>query len=127
MAQKRSGKAATSNGVRRKTVGNEELSEPVGPKWTFLTNHAHVLTVLDSEPDLILRKVALRVGITERAVMRIIGELDEAGVITRTREGRRNHYTINEGLPLRHPVEQHCTVGDLVLMFKQMLAGSNPD
>ena len=55
-------------------------------------------------------RLAQQIGITERAVMRIIGELDEGGVITRTREGRRNHYTINGDLPLRHPVEQHCTV-----------------
>jgi len=63
--------------------------------------------------------MAQRVGITERAVMRIIGELDEAGIIVRTREGRRNHYRINPDLALRHPIESHCTVGDLVNMFHQ--------
>jgi predicted transcriptional regulator len=95
--------------------------------WSFLTNHSHVLLCISEDPDITVRDLALQVGITERAVMRIIGELDEAGVITRTREGRRNHYTINDSMPLRHPVEQHCTVGDLVLMFKQMLAGSETD
>jgi hypothetical protein len=53
--------------------------------------------------------------------MRIIGELDEGGVLERTREGRRNHYTIHDDLPLRHPVEEHCTVGDLIRMFRQTL------
>lgn len=95
--------------------------------WSFLTNHAHVLLCISEDPDITVRDLALQVGITERAVMRIIGELDQGGVITRTREGRRNHYTINGDLPLRHPVEAHCTVDDLILMFKQMLAGSGRD
>ena len=51
--------------------------------------------------------------------MRIIGELDEAGVIERTREGRRNRYAIDPSCALRHPIEAHCTVGDLIEMFRQ--------
>ena len=77
---------------------------------------------LTEDPDITVRDLALQVGITERAVMRIIGELDEGGVLERRREGRRNHYTIHEDLPLRHPVEAHCTVGDLIRMFRQTMA-----
>jgi len=97
------------------------------PTWSFLTNHSHVLLCISDDPDITVRDLARLVGITERAVMRIIGELDEGGVITRTREGRRNHYTITGDLPLRHPVEAHCTVDDLILMFKQMRGASNHD
>lgn len=86
--------------------------------WHFLTNHAHVMLCISEDPDITVRDLALQVGITERAVMRIIGDLDEAGVLERTREGRRNHYTIHPDLKLRHPVEAHCTVGDLVEMFR---------
>jgi DNA-binding transcriptional ArsR family regulator len=89
--------------------------------WHFLTNHAHVLLCISRDPDITVRELAQRVGITERAVMRIIGDLDEADVIERTREGRRNHYEINVDLPLRHPVEDHCTVADLIGMFQQPL------
>ncbi len=89
--------------------------------WSFLTNHSHVLLCISEDPDITVRDLAIRVGITERAVMRIIGELDEGGVLERTREGRRNHYTIHDDLPLRHPVEEHCTVGDLIRMFRQTL------
>ena len=95
--------------------------------WSFLTNHSHVLLCISEDPDITVRDLALQVGITERAVMRIIGELDDGGVLNRTREGRRNHYTINSDLSLRHPVEKHCTVGDLIRMFKQMMAGSGSD
>ena len=85
-----------------------------GPAWTFLTNHARVLLCLAQEPDLRLREAAERIGITERAVQRIVADLEEAGVVTRTREGRRNTYTVDEDARLRHLNEAHVTVGDLL-------------
>jgi DNA-binding Lrp family transcriptional regulator len=69
---------------------------------------------LAASGDLTVREIALKVGITERAVIRIIGELEEGGVLVRVREGRRNNYTINEDAPLRHELERHRTVGDLI-------------
>lgn len=91
------------------------MSDPA-PAFTFLTNHSHVLLCLTRQPDLRLRDVAERVGITERAVQGIVGDLENVGVITRKREGRRNHYTVHLDRPLRHPVEAHRTVRDLVNM-----------
>jgi len=82
--------------------------------WTFLSNYAHVLVCLADNPDARLRDVAERVGITERTAFRLIGELEEAGILERAREGRRNHYVINTEAHLRHAIEQHCTVGDLL-------------
>jgi len=82
--------------------------------WTFLTNHSHVLICLAEEPDIRLRDVAGRVGITERAVQRIVTDLEEAGVLVRSREGRRNHYEIAPEVSLRHAVEAHNTVEDLL-------------
>ena len=87
---------------------------PPVARWTFLTNHSHVLIVLAQDPSLVLRAVASRVGITERAVQRIIADLEEAGVIERERVGRQNHYRVRTNVPLRHPIEAHRTVGDLV-------------
>lgn len=84
--------------------------------WTFLTNHAHVLLSLAANPDATLREVAQRVGITERAAHRIVSDLESEGAIKRTRDGRRNHYEIESRSPLRHPIEQHCSVGHLVEM-----------
>ncbi len=85
-------------------------------EWTFLTNHSHVLICLAGQPDLRLRDVAERVGITERAVQKIVHDLEEAGVLTRQREGRRNRYAIHTSVHLRHEVEEHCTVRDLLRM-----------
>ena len=86
--------------------------------WTFLTNHSHVLICLALEPDMLLREVAARVGITERAVQKIVLELEEGGVLIRTKVGRRNHYTIKEGRSLRHPVEGHRQIKDLLDMVR---------
>lgn len=82
--------------------------------WTFLTNHSHVLICLAGDPFMRMRDVATKVGITERAVIRIVNDLQAAGALTREREGRRNRYTIDLDLPLRHPVEAHRTIGDLL-------------
>lgn len=84
--------------------------------WTFLSNHGHVLVELAHAPGTRLRDLADRVGITERAVQRIVAELVDAGVLTRHRVGRRNSYSIDRRRRLRHPIEDHCRVGDLVDM-----------
>lgn len=82
--------------------------------WTFFSNHSHVLFCLAREPGVRLREVAERVGITERAVQKIVADLEEAGVVIRHREGRRNRYTVQMDVPLRHAVEEHRTVGELL-------------
>ncbi len=86
--------------------------------WTFLSNHAHVVIALAADPTLRLRDLAERVGITERAVAQIVVDLEAAGVITKTRAGRRNAYRINTRVPLRHPIEAHRTVGDILRAVK---------
>jgi DNA-binding transcriptional ArsR family regulator len=86
--------------------------------WTFLTNHAHVLLCLAHDPTLRRRDLAERVGITERAVGNILGELEEAGVIAVRRDGRRNSYRVHGRVRLRHPVEAHRTVGDLIALVQ---------
>lgn len=83
-------------------------------QWTFLSNHAHVLVCLATDPDSRLRDVAASVGITERAVQKIVGDLEDAGVIERVRAGRRNSYRLRPSVPLRHPLEAHQTVGALL-------------
>lgn len=83
-------------------------------RWTFLTNHSHVLFLLAQDPDLVLREVAQRVGITERAVQRIIVDLEDGGFVEREKVGRQNRYRLITDRALRHPVESHCTIGDLI-------------
>ena len=87
------------------------------PRWTFLTNHTHVLAVLNSNSEIVLREVALEVGITERAVQRIIQDLEEEGFIKRERVGRCNKYKVLANKPLRHPIEAHRKIGDLLKLI----------
>ncbi len=87
------------------------------PGWTFLTNHSHVLLCIAEDPDIRLREVADKVGITERAVQRIVAELEEGGYVTHERVGRRNHYEVDVDLPLRHPLEDHLAVGALLTVL----------
>lgn len=82
--------------------------------WTFLTNHAHVLLCIAEDPDVLIREVSERVGITERATQRIVAELEEAGYISHTKVGRRNRYDVHADLPLRHALEDHLEVGALL-------------
>lgn len=86
--------------------------------WTFLSNHSHVLICLARDPEQRMRDVADQVGITERAVQRIVKELCEAGVLHTRKAGRRNAYHIEKNIPLRHPLESHRTVNDLLKAVK---------
>ena len=86
-------------------------------RWTFLTNHAHVLILLSQDSSLVLREVALRIGITERAVQRIIADLEQDGFIEREKVGRKNQYRILVKRPLRHPIESHRSIGDLITLI----------
>lgn len=88
-------------------------------RWTFLTNHAHVLLCVARDPEIRLRDVAEKVGITERAAQRIVADLESEGYITTERVGRRNHYVVHADVPLRHPIEQHRTVGVLLKLLKE--------
>lgn len=93
-------------------------NEPSSTGWTFLTNHAHVLVCLSRDPAQRMRDIASQVGITERAVQRIVHELMEAGFLSVTKDGRRNQYTVTDRQPLRHPLESHRTVRDLLSLVR---------
>lgn len=82
--------------------------------WTLFSNYAHVLICLANDPDMRMREVAVQVGITERAVQRIVAELEAADILSKERDGRRNHYVVHYDRPLLHPLEAHCSIGTLL-------------
>jgi len=96
-----------------KKKSEKSRSEPE-PGFTYLTNHTHVLVALHSAPDLRVRDLAAVIGITERAVQRILADLEAVGVLEKERLGRRNRYRISRKSRLRHPLEEHCSVGGLL-------------
>jgi DNA-binding MarR family transcriptional regulator len=82
--------------------------------WTFLTNHAQVFLCIAQNEHITAREIAERVGITERAVQRIVDDLEEEGYIRRSRHGRSNQYAIYLDMPLRHPAQRGQLVRDLL-------------
>lgn len=84
------------------------------PRWTFLSNHAHVLICLDRNSDATIRDIAQQVGITQRAVQKIVVDLTADGYLQVERRGRRNHYTVDGRRPLRHPLEDHASARQLL-------------
>jgi predicted transcriptional regulator len=90
--------------------------------WTFFTNHGHVLVCLATDPEVLLRDVATSIGITERAVQQIVGDLEQAGVIIRLRVGRRNRYVVRREEQFRHPVELGVTIGEFVDLVERARA-----
>lgn len=85
--------------------------------WSFLTNHARVLLCIAEEPTLRLREIGDRVGVTERAVYRIVNELVDAGYVSRQRAGRRNHYTVHRDLPLPDRLSRTQPLGELLAIL----------
>jgi hypothetical protein len=95
------------------------MTERQRPPWSFLTNHAQVLACIARDPAIRLREIGDSVGITERAVHRIVGELATAGYLARERRGRRSHYTIQSHLPLPDPLARGQKVGDLLRILTE--------
>ncbi len=116
-----------SRTVRRpaapKPRSSRTAPEPDAPGWTFLTNHAHVLLCIAKQPSATMRDVATQVGITERAVQRIVADLEAAGYLERRRAGRCNRYRVKEQMPLRHSLEQHEEVSSLLALARGGQAG----
>ncbi len=86
--------------------------------WTFLTNHSHVLFCLSEDPELVLREIAEKVGITERSVQRIVKELEQEGFLEKERVGRRNRYKLILKRELRHKLEKHTTIEDVINVLR---------
>lgn len=87
-------------------------------KWTLFSNHGHVLLLVARKPEARLRDVAVNVGITERAVQKIIRDLQDGGMLSITKHGRRNRYQVHTRKSLRHELESHVTVGQLVRLIE---------
>jgi DNA-binding MarR family transcriptional regulator len=94
------------------------MSPKSAQRWSFLTNHAQVLLCIARDPSVRLREIGDTVGMTERGAHRIVGELADAGYISRTRTGRRNRYTIESDLPGPDPLTSRQRIGDLLAILR---------
>jgi hypothetical protein len=87
------------------------------PSWTFLTNHGHVLLAVATDPEARVADIAARVGISQRAALSILRDLEDGGYLTRTRHGRRTHYELRPHQHFRHPSTAQREVDELVAIF----------
>jgi DNA-binding Lrp family transcriptional regulator len=90
-------------------------------EWNFLTNHANVLLCVTEEPDVRLRDLAVRIGISERAVKRIVADLEREGYLSRERLGRRNHYLVHNDTLVGGPVVRGLQLGALLAALLPIL------
>ena len=84
------------------------------PRWTFITNHGLILSYLSHKASSTAREIAMYVGVTERTTHKIISDLETEGYITRRKVGRRNVYSVDPQLPLRHHTKQDIMVSELL-------------
>ena len=91
-------------------MSTEEHSKP----WRFVTNHTQVLLCIARDPETRLRDIAETVGITERAVQRIVADLVESGFVKRERVGRRSRYVLDREIKMRHPSQSDHEIGELL-------------
>jgi DNA-binding Lrp family transcriptional regulator len=92
-----------------------------GGAWTLLTGHGHVLVEIARNPRARIRDIAPVVGLTERTVQAIVADLDAAGYLTRTRIGRRTHYTVNPDSPFRHSAQDGLRIGPFLDQLTAMV------
>ncbi|MFF7992502.1 helix-turn-helix transcriptional regulator [Kitasatospora xanthocidica] len=98
-----------------------------GGSWTFLTNHARVLVQIARDPGIRVRDIAARCLLTERAVQRIIADLEQAGYLSHERRGRANHYHVIDGKQLRHPADSGPTIAELLAtLLRSSADGGSP-
>ncbi len=83
-------------------------------QWTFLTNYALVLSLIAKNPTITALEMAMAIGITERAVRKVIAELAQIGYISKNKEGRGVRYHVNSSMPLRHPTHREVAVVDFL-------------
>src|SRR5919202_2536063 len=90
-------------------------------RFRFVTNHAHVLQVIAADPTARLRDIAKTVGITERTAAQIVSDLEHAGYLSRSRDGRRNQYTVGAIAKPRHPRLKGLAANQLIALLLDVL------
>ena len=92
-------------------------SAPGRPRWTFLTNHGHVLLSVAADPHARVADIAERVGITPRSTLQILKDLEEGGYLHRVRAGRRTSYAVEPHQHFRHPATASWEIDGLLRLF----------
>ena len=97
-------------------VGTSQQGRLAVKDWTLFSNHGLVLASISRNPQKTARAIGDSIGVTERTAHKIIIELEQAGYIARSKNGRRNVYKINPDAPLLGNMTD-AAVGELLELF----------
>jgi len=100
------------------TCHGEDHKKP----WTFITNHAAVLSLLANHSQITAREISQEVDITERSVRMIISDLDKGGYIIKTRKGRGVQYSVDLEQRMRHKTQRDLAVGNLMSILNTKIS-----
>jgi len=100
-----------------------EADVRMGAQFTLLTSHGHVLFYLATEPDATGRQITAALGLSERRVISVLHDLEDAGMLTSTRVGVRKHYEINPDAHFQHPTLSHVRLGDVMGLIRPRVEG----
>ncbi len=92
------------------------------PKWKFITRHGMALVLISKHPKITALDLATTIGLTERAVRRIIAVLYAADYIEKKKVGRGLRYRVNHAQTLRHDIFSKVPLADLL----EALGGKRP-
>jgi len=82
--------------------------------WSLLSSHGQVLTYLSAHPDVTVRRVAEDLAFSERRIMGVLRDLEEAALLRRERHGRQNLYAVNREAAVREPGAEQVRLQDLL-------------
>lgn len=99
--------------TKRRSTGLEKKKN-----WRFVTNHGVALLVISQENQITALDLSRRLGITERSVRSIIKDLEQSEYIHKKRAGRKNIYSVNESMFLRHTEIKHAQIHDLLALLR---------
>jgi DNA-binding transcriptional ArsR family regulator len=89
----------------------------VKKNWTLLSNHGRILAYLAQKPQVTTQSLAYVTGLSIRGVQIILDDLEKGGYLVRQKVGRNNRYEVNPQKPLRHHLESHLMVSDILLVI----------
>jgi len=88
--------------------------------WNLMATHGIVLFFIAANPESTMRQMSEALSLTERRIAQVVRDLSEADLLTVTRNGRRNSYSVNPNAGFRHPTLSHITLGK----FVEVLSGT---
>lgn len=99
-----------------------EMSTAERRQWSLLSSHGQVLAFIGREPEATVRRLSDALHFSERRIMGVLRDLEDTGMIARSRRGRQNVYEINAAAGIRAAAWPRTTVGELLRALRKVPA-----